>query len=64
MGIERQTQYYITCDKCKDTFETYGGDRKGALYIFRKNGWKIGKKCICPDCNAEVLKEVIEDENI
>lgn len=50
MGIERQTQYYIECDKCNDTFETFGGSRESAIAIFRENGWEIGKKCVCSDC--------------
>jgi len=53
MGIKRETQYYIECDICDDTFETYAGDRKTAVISFRENGWKIGKKCICSDCDAD-----------
>ncbi len=51
MGIERQTQYYIKCDVCDDYYEAYGGSRESAISIFRENGWKIGKKCVCQDCS-------------
>lgn len=50
MGVERQTQYYITCDDCNDSYEGYAGDRESAIRIFRENGWKIGKICVCQDC--------------
>jgi len=63
MGIEKQTQYYITCDICEDYFESWGGDRQTAIEVFRENGWKIGKKCTCPDCSSNLNKTNLEGKD-
>ena len=47
--IERA--YEIHCDKCQKTDYIGGVLLKQAMYIWRKEGWKIGKHTTCPNCN-------------
>ena len=49
--IRRVVQPY--CDICKTTYESEWGPAYPIRLIFasmRRNGWVLGKKCICPDC--------------
>lgn len=57
MGIRRETQYYMECDICNDSYTSFAGDRNVSLSYFRDDGWKIGKKCVCPDCSAKNEKK-------
>ena len=42
------------CDACKTVYKDEYDPAYPIRFIFktlRKDGWTLGKKCICPDCN-------------
>jgi len=58
MAVSKEIQYIAWCDECGDCDQTIIGedntrDRQSAIKEFRNRGWKVGKKCICPDCQEE-----------
>ena len=46
----KNKQYFIECDEDCGTSTIAAFGRKLSMEEFRSGGWKIGKKCICPDC--------------
>lgn len=53
--IRRMVQPY--CDVCKTTYEIEYDATYPVHLIFsslRRNGWTLGKKCICPECKKKV----------
>lgn len=52
MPVRVESQTVIECDTCLSQFiEPYS--RKRVLSEARKNGWKIGKNVVCPDCQKK-----------
>jgi len=60
MAMRRETQYFIECDEDCGTSTISAMPRKYAIEEFRSGGWKIGKRCICPDCSLNLNKEKSE----
>lgn len=50
----RVTEYHVFCDECHNAANTNSlefANQKEALHFFRsESGWRIGKKCLCPEC--------------
>lgn len=48
----------VICDKCGVMMYWSGNVSKGtAAYLARKDGWTIGKQCLCQDCKKKHGKE-------
>ena len=68
MSITKMSQWVITCGECCDIEEVSTGDsdvftQVDAIKEFRIRGWKIGKECKCPKCDAYVATgEEVKDE--
>jgi hypothetical protein len=43
----------ITCDKCGEYWGCYCLKTQGEDYA-RIRGWRIGKTCLCPNCNPRL----------
>ena len=57
MTIYTHRQYVFSCDNCDriDTDADIG--MRDAIKTFRKDGWSIGKKHLCPDCSKKGCEE-------
>ncbi len=45
----------IRCDDCGDEAAWIGVCNKKYIIMWaRKNGWTVGKKCLCPQCKKRV----------
>lgn len=55
--VSSRTEYSITCGVCgfygECLFSDDGFNKKGALKEWRKQGWIIGHKHICPNCSKK-----------
>ncbi len=53
MTFNKVSQYSFSCDSCHDNLSVHDGWRKSdAIKEARSEGWRIGKKHICPECKA------------
>ena len=64
MGIVTQNQVVISCDSCLNTFIESGLYRVTVVEMARADGWLIGGKVTCPNCQkaGQSLKPVKEGE--
>ena len=50
MSIRTEYQVVITCDSCPINWVEAYERQKQAIKAARREGWKIGKRVTCPEC--------------
>ena len=53
MGVYTERQLVVVCDTCGDMDTNGGQGRRYSLRVFRGDGWTVGKKTTCPECNKK-----------
>ena len=52
MSVTVEIRVIVRCDDCRSVRD-HNGDRVTVLRNLRMQGWKIGKKDLCPTCRIK-----------
>ncbi len=53
MSVKHESQVYANCDMCGENTASSFYTLAEYKSVLRSKGWMVGKRTLCPACNAE-----------